>query len=529
MNEQLCRARIAQNAQTREPTLDLSSLKITTLPETIGELTHLEHLDLSRNRLQQLPPELAKLTKLRTLDLNYNDEIEGLEPWIGQLSSLEELHIRELSVTELPANLARLQQLHTLDLSYTELNELPRWLGELPSLQTLNISGLNIGEIPEWFASLPIKHLVYYPSGIPNEHLIGTLTTLEALDLWSNHDALNVYPEWLQQMGHLRRLNFYSKILVPAWLMELPQLTHFESYGDFREISQVWHNWKSLEHLTCGDVAATTLPPNLKTLEITISGSAVPESIRQLHQLEELKLFGEGFRALPGWVLELPNLHTLNLVSTGIDHILPPARPNYSLRKLHMNTLYCSRQHRLDGLRSLHRLEELRLSNHRLGTLPAWLHELQQLRELSIDDCALTDLDPRLGQLQQLEELYLHGNDIPIASLERILPTLTKLKHLSFGLSSDEPFPASIRELSQLRSLYLRIGPNHVIPEWLNQLTKLESIMLGYNLEPVQIPWIEGWLALPKLREIDIHIKPELFDPELLQRFEQRGVQVDLG
>lgn len=529
MNEQLCRARIAQNARTREPTLDLSSLNLTNLPETIGELTHLEALDLSWNRLQALPPELGKLTKLRILDLNYNDEIGVLEPWIGQLGNLEALLISELSVTQLPAELALLQQLHTLDLSSTELSEIPRWVGNLPKLRVLDISGLNIGEIPEWFASFQIKHLTYDPKNIPNEHLIGTLASLEALDLWPNHDALKVYPEWLQQMGHLRRLNFHSKILVPAWLMELPQLTHFESYGDFREISQVWHGWESLEQLKCGDVDATALPPNLKTLEIPIGGSAIPESIRQLRQLEELRLSGEGFRELPGWILELPNLHTLDIVSTGIDHILPPAQPNNSLRKLMMHTLYCGRNHSLDGLRSLHRLEELSLSNHRLGQLPTWLHELQHLRELSIDDCELTDLDPSLGQLHQLEALYLHGNAISVASLELMFPRLTKLKHLSFGVANDEPFPASIRQLHQLRSVYLRIGSEHSIPEWLNQLTKLESIILGYNIQPTQIPWIEGWLALPKLREIDIHIEPELFDPELLQRFTQHGVKVDLG
>ncbi|XSG75052.1 leucine-rich repeat domain-containing protein [Herpetosiphon llansteffanensis] len=529
MNEQLCRARIAQNAQTREPTLDLSSLKITTLPETIGELTYLEHLDLSRNRLQQLPPELAKLTKLRTLDLNYNDEIEGLEPWIGQLSSLEELHIRELSVSELPESMALLHQVQTLDISDTALIELPRWLGELPTLQTLNISGLTIAEIPVWFTSLQLKRLTYALQNIPNEHLIGGLTTLEELDLWTNYDELIVYPEWLRQLADLRRLNFHSNMPVPTWLMELPQLAYLESHGDFREISQVWHTWEALEKLKCSDVDATPLPPNLKTLELVITESTVPESIRQLHQLEELHIFDKEFRELPGWVLELPSLHTLDIVSTGIDHILPPAQPNYSLRKLMMHTLFCSRHHTLDGIRSLHRLEKLSLSNHKLGTLPAWLHELQQLRALSIDDCNLTDLDPSLGELQQLEALYLHGNDIPVSSLERILPHLTQLQHLSFGIANDEPFPASLRQLPQLRSLYLRIGSNHVVPEWFNQFRQLESLKLGYNIQPDQLRWIEGWLELPKLRKISIYIKPELFDPELRQRFEQRGVQIDLG
>ncbi len=528
MNEQLCRARIAHNAQTREPSLDLSSLKITTLPETIGELTHLEHLDLSWNLLRQLPHELGKLTKLRRLDLNYSWEIGVLEPWIGELINLEELHLCEVAVTQLPAELGLLQQLHTLDLSSTELSEIPRWLDELPTLQTLNISGLTIAEIPVWFTSLQLKRLTYALQNIPNEHLIGTLTTLETLDLGYHRDEFEAFPGWLRQMHNLRWLCFSTNTVVPTWLMELPQLAYLDSAADFREISQVWHAWESLEQLKCQNVGDMALPPNLKTLELVITESTIPESIRQLHQLEELHLFGEGFRELPGWVLELPNLHTLNLVSTGIDHILPPAQPNYSLRKLHMNTLYCSRQHSLDGIRSLYRLEKLSLGGHTLEQLPSWLHELQQLRELSIDDCALTDLDPSLGQFQQLEELYLHGNDIPIASLERILPTLTKLKHLSFGLSSDEPFPASLRQLPQLQSLCLMIGSGYVLPEWINQLTQLETIFIGYNIQPDQLRWIEGWLALPKLRKISIYIKPALFDAELRQRFEQHGVEIDI-
>ncbi|MFD3166730.1 leucine-rich repeat domain-containing protein [Herpetosiphon sp. NSE202] len=529
MNEQLCRARIAHNAQTRKPTLDLSYLNLTSLPETIGELTHLEVLDLSRNPLQELPDELAKLTNLRSLDLSFFN-LDTIPDWLDQLTGLEALDIRANPTTGIPAVLTRLPHLQKLNLYLDGFEALPRELLNLPTLHMLDIDGLEkLTTFPAWLSELPIKHLVYYPRGIANEHVIGTMTTLEALDLWHNHDELTAFPEWLRQMHHLRWLCFSANAVVPTWLMELSQLTYLESYSDFGKLSQIWHAWESLEQLKCRNVGDTAFPPNLKTLDLGINQATFPESIRTLRYLEELHIEGEGFRALPGWVLELPNLHTLDIRNTQIDHVHSPDKPNNSLRKLWMNSYSCSYNHTWDGLRSLHMLEELWLSNHTLGQLPAWLHELQQLRELSIDSCRLTNLDPRLGQLQQLEELYLHGNDIPIASLERILPTLTKLKHLSFGLSSDEPFPASIRELSQLRSLYLRIGPNHVIPEWLNQLTKLESIMLGYNIQPTQLRWIEGWLELPKLRQIDIHIEPELFDPELLQRFTQRGVEVDLG
>lgn len=529
MSEQLCRARIAQNAQTREPTLDLSYLNLTRLPETIGELTHLEALDVRYNYWRQLPPEFVNLTKLRSLDLSFFS-LDTIPEWLDQLTSLEELDIRVNPTTGIPTVLTRLPRLQKLNLYLDGFESLPSELLNLSTLHMLDIDGLEkLTTFPPWLSELSIKHLVYYPRGIPNDRLIGTMTSLEALDLWHNHDDLTAFPEWLRQMHQLRWLCFSAKAVIPTWLMELSQLTYLESYGDFSEISQTWHAWESLEQLTCGDVDATALPPNLKTLDIAIGGSAIPESIRQLRQLEELQLSGEGFRELPGWVLELPNLHTLDIISTGIDHILPPAQPNHSLRKLMMHTLYCGRNHSLDGLRSLHRLEELSLSNHRLGQLPTWLHELQHLRELSIDDCKLTDLDPTLGQLQQLESFSLHGNAIPLARLELILPRLTKLKHLSFGIANDGLFPASLRQLQQMRSLYIRIGPNHVVPEWFNQFSQLESLMLGYNIQPHQIPWIEGWLELPKLREIDIHIKPELFDAELLQRFIQRGVQVDLG
>ncbi len=529
MSEQLCRARIAQNTQTREPSLDLSHLRLTSLPETIGELTHLESLDLSWNRLVQLPPELAKLTKLRRLDLNYSGEIGVLEPWIGQLSSLEELHIREVAVSELPESMALLHQLQTLDISDTALSELPRWLGNLPKLQTLNISGLTIAAIPAWFTSLQLKRLISDLKNIPHEHLIGTMTSLEALDLSYSNAEFETFPVWLMQLYNLRWLNFNSKIFVPNWLMELPQLAYLESYGDFSEISQIWHTWESLEKLKCHYVDATTLPPNLKTLEIVITESTIPESIRQLQHLEELHLFGEGFRELPGWVLELPNLHTLNLVSTGIDHILPPAQPNYSLRKLMMHTLYCSRNHSLDGLRSLHRLEELSLGNHRLGKLPAWLHELQQLRKLSIDDCALSDLDPTLGQLQQLEAFHVSGNYIPIKRLDHVLSQLIQLKHLSLHLSGNDQFPSSICQLHQLRSLEIRVWATHVMPESLNQLKNLESLWISAPDLYHPLP-LDAWLSLPKLKELQISLNdPYPIDPELLQRFTQRGIKVDLG
>ncbi|MBM7843927.1 leucine-rich repeat domain-containing protein [Herpetosiphon giganteus] len=529
MNEQLCRARIAHNAQTREPSLDLSHLDLTRLPETIGELTHLEALDVRYNYWRQLPSEFANLTKLRSLDLSFFN-LDTIPEWLDQLTSLEELAIRANPTTGIPAVLTRLPRLQKLNLYLDGFEVLPRELLNLPPLHMLDIDGLEkLTTFPAWLSELPIKHLVYYPRGISNEPLIGTMTSLEGLDLWHNHDELTAFPEWLRQMHNLRWLCFSANAVVPTWLMELSQLTYLESYSDFGKLSQIWHAWESLEQLKCRNVGDTAFPPNLKTLDIGINQATFPESIRTLDKLEELHIEGEGFRELPGWVLELPQLHTLDIVSTRIDHILPPAQPNHSLRKLMMHSLFCSHHHTLDGIRSLHRLEKLSLGGHTLEQLPSWLHELQQLRELSIDDCALTDLDPSLGQLQELEALHVSDNYIPITRLEHVLSQFIQLKHLSLHLSGNDQFPSSICQLHQLRSLEIGIWATHVIPASLNQLKNLEILWISAPELEHPLP-LEAWLELPKLKELQIRLNaPYPIDPELLQRFVQRGIHVDLG
>ena len=64
--------KIEENWRTREKKLNLSGMKLTELPVSIGKCTHLEELNLSNNQLTTLPDSLGQLTQLQSLNLESN-------------------------------------------------------------------------------------------------------------------------------------------------------------------------------------------------------------------------------------------------------------------------------------------------------------------------------------------------------------------------------------------------------------------------------------------------------------------------
>ncbi|KAI3407447.1 uncharacterized protein J3R85_020989 [Psidium guajava] len=139
--------------------LDLSRSKVTRLPITIGQLSHLQKLHLLNcNGLQMLPelpatltvlecsssslqtlPDLSKLTKLVYIDItNYIDESLGVAQgpvqsqkigWIGRLFKLEYMVLIFPNLTLPPTNLSSLSLLRQLTI--TCLN--PQSMTRLPS------------------------------------------------------------------------------------------------------------------------------------------------------------------------------------------------------------------------------------------------------------------------------------------------------------------------------------------------------------------------------------------------------------
>lgn len=182
--------------------LTLSGLKLTRLPESLGQLTDLESLDLSNNDLRELPMFLGQLKQLRSLFIDHNQLSEWPES-LSQLWHLVILHVSGNQLTTLPESLGRLTRLQELILWRNNLKTLPEEIGQLTELRALFVWANQLTTLPE---------------------SVGQLKNLE--DLWVSDNHLRVLPESLGQLRRLVSLDLTNNQLevLPNSLIDLKSL-----------------------------------------------------------------------------------------------------------------------------------------------------------------------------------------------------------------------------------------------------------------------------------------------------------------
>ncbi|NOH03734.1 MAG: hypothetical protein HND47_18110 [Chloroflexi bacterium] len=211
--------KIAEALTSRATKLDLSDMKLTELPESIGQLTQLTDLDLSSNQLTTLPDSLGQLTQLTSLDLSDN-QLTALPDSLGQLTQLTELILTSNQLTALPDSLGQLARLQRLDLDGNQLAKLPEslsnisvlrnlilgapnagnplgllpdWIRKFSNLEWINLSECQLKELPVWFKEL--KNLRY---------------------IFAQNNQIIDLPPSLAQLEHLKELNLDKNPLNPA-------------------------------------------------------------------------------------------------------------------------------------------------------------------------------------------------------------------------------------------------------------------------------------------------------------------------
>jgi len=163
--------------------------ELTSLPESIGNLTSLKKLDLGFNKLTSLPTSIGNLTQLKQLYLYWN-RLTSLPESICNLKSLENLWVSHNQLTSLPSEIGQLGNLIKLNLIRNRLTSLPTSIGQLSNLKYLD---------------LLVNYLIPWPKQILQPLLDKNPQTRILYDWWSQRIPVKKIFQDLQRKIRRRR------------------------------------------------------------------------------------------------------------------------------------------------------------------------------------------------------------------------------------------------------------------------------------------------------------------------------------
>jgi leucine-rich repeat protein SHOC2 len=221
------------------PWLDLSNRKITSIPESIGDLTYLTRLNLRENELTSLPERLGELVNIIELDLTRN-RFTTLPESIGSLNKLIELKVMGNPLKTLPDCLTNLPNLTILDLRNNCLEVLPNNIAKLSKLTNLKLGGNHLSSLPEDIGSL--SNLLELDLSSNQLHSLpadlGNLVNLIRLDLSFNH--LTSLPASCRNLTKLVEINVAGNPLADlSVLQNLPKLKRVNFFNSIMSF-KVW-------------------------------------------------------------------------------------------------------------------------------------------------------------------------------------------------------------------------------------------------------------------------------------------------
>jgi hypothetical protein len=255
--------RIGDCIRRRRSVLDLSGLRLRSLPPRSTQLPQLTELNLADNRLETLPPGLFQFTDLARLNLSHNP-LARLQPAIGQLTKLTRLDITHTPLCELPPEIGLLAALARLYLDHNRLENLPQEIARLTGLTRLGLSHNALATVPPELARLArLTRLDLSHNRLKTlAPEIGQLTALTVLDV--SHNPLEILPPGIGQLAKLTVLKTSNTNLaaLPAELGQLANLSELDLAGNsLTSLPEGLRKLENLDRLLLHDNPALQLSP----------------------------------------------------------------------------------------------------------------------------------------------------------------------------------------------------------------------------------------------------------------------------
>src|SRR5271157_533476 len=271
--------------------INRSFFQLSELPESIGNLTHLERLYLEKNNIAFLPESIGNLIKLEVLDISYNkiadipatienlralkildalsNELSYLPSSFGNLPSFYELDITINNFIALSEEITRVTTLRILRIGWKNLTEFPKEFFNLANLEELSIDGSTLSTLPDEFGNLTNLIIFTAPccnlSSIPNS--IGNLQSLKILFL--NDNKLTELPETFENLQSLEEIVLSNNnfLMFPEILTHITSLQNLSIMGNYiSSIPETIENLVYLKQLSLRDNPITTLPKEINKL-----------------------------------------------------------------------------------------------------------------------------------------------------------------------------------------------------------------------------------------------------------------------
>lgn len=518
--------------------LDLRDNTIAAVPlGFFSDLPSLRCVDLSSNRLTALPDDVGRLSQLQALVLHHNG-LTALPAALFALTALTRLDVAHNLLASLPRAVGGLEGLRALQLNGNQLRSLPCEVGWLPALATLAVDGNPQQLVPAdvLHAGLPAVRSFLQVVGEQHAHVERTMAALagggarpapHVLD--ASHGALRALP--LERLAAARDALVVLDVSLQrlgcgAWPpgMRLPALVVLNA-GFNAELAELPDDFgrglPALQQLFLASCALARLPaslaecPALHTLfasDNPLGGGAAAWPV--LARCTSLATLGLAACGLAGDCDALAGLTRLRFLDVsfnpGVTGLSPRLSGLASLAALSL--AFCSLSAALpDAVGGMTALRELNLdhSGARGGRARGRLRRAAVTAARARSAAAaqarwvraarpragVTGVSRALGELRGLESLQLSGCPLspPLDRVYAKSPLLLVALHDSRLLALDladaglDRLPAALLDQTQLTALCLARNALADLPPQLGRLRALRQLNLRGN--PLQQPW----------------------------------------